>query len=52
MNINRRTLNVRYDRFENFEKFRIAKIRRQTSIDNSLKKKFVRFDDIKRKFII
>ena len=37
-NTNQRTLNVRYDRFENFRKFHIAKIRRQTSIENSLKK--------------
>ena len=31
-------LNVRYDQFENFRKFHIAKIRRQTSIENSSKK--------------
>ena len=31
-------LNVRYDRFKNFRKFHIAKIRRQTSIENSSKK--------------
>ena len=38
MNTNRRTLNVRHDRFENFKKFHIAKICRQTSTENSSKK--------------
>ena len=38
MNTNQQTLNVRYNRFENFKKFYIAKIRRQTSIKNSSKK--------------
>ena len=37
-NTNQRTLNVHYDRFENFRKFHIAKICRQTSIENSSKK--------------
>ena len=38
MNADRRTLNVHYNQFENFRKLHIAKIRRQTSIENSLKK--------------
>ena len=37
-NTNQRTLNVRYNRFENFTKFYIAKINRQITFENSLKK--------------
>ena len=45
-NTNQRTLNVCYDRFENFKKFHSAKTNQQTTFENSLKK-FVQFDDIK-----